>query len=215
MNAVYLDNSSLELYHGLLDKRPGATTMRFKCAVVAITINVVAVLLPPLLSVYQLVSCFRYVFILCVVSAAAVWMVQQRVCIQTKLHLCVSEIGMPLAFSHACACCKFRPLGSVADHRWIGSKPGDNVMLERRLHDGNDAEVTALPLPERFVVPFLQDTLTQQEFVRNLKRIQVLPSAASNTLAVLHSLLLPSLLISSNGLFRMADPNPANPGVQH
>ena len=50
-------------------------------------------------------------------------------------------------------------------------------MLERRLHDGNDAEVTALPLPERFVVPFLQDTLTQQEFVRNLKRIQVVPSA--------------------------------------
>lgn len=57
--------------------------------------------------------------------------------------------------------------------RWMGAKPGDQVMLERRLHDGNDAEVTALPLPERFVVPFLQGTLTEQEFVRNLKRLQV------------------------------------------
>mmetsp|Transcript_6084 Transcript_6084/g.17418 ORF Transcript_6084/g.17418 Transcript_6084/m.17418 type:complete len:754 (-) Transcript_6084:271-2532(-) len=85
VNAVYLDNTSLELYHGLLDKRPGATTMRIK---------------------------------------------------------------------------------------WMGAKPGDQVMLERRLHDGNDAEVTALPLPERFVVPFLQGTLTEQEFVRNLKRLQ-------------------------------------------
>lgn len=118
-------------------------------------------------------------------------------------------------FCHACACCKFRPLGSVADYRWIGSKPGDNVMLERRLHDGNDAEVTALPLPERFVVPFLQDTLTQQEFVRNLKRIQVLPSATSNTLAVLHSLLPPPLLINCNGLFRKAVPFTAKSGVRH
>lgn len=53
VNAVYLDNSSLELYHGLLDKRPGATTMRFKCAVVALAFMVVAVLLLP---VCQLVS---------------------------------------------------------------------------------------------------------------------------------------------------------------
>lgn len=34
VNAVYLDNTSLELYHGLLDKRPGATTMRIKCVAV-------------------------------------------------------------------------------------------------------------------------------------------------------------------------------------
>lgn len=32
VNSVYLDNSSLELYHGLLDKKPGATTMRIRCA---------------------------------------------------------------------------------------------------------------------------------------------------------------------------------------
>ena len=31
MNSVYLDNSSLELYHSLLDKKPGATTMRIRC----------------------------------------------------------------------------------------------------------------------------------------------------------------------------------------
>lgn len=30
VNSVYLDNSSLELYHGLLDKKPGATTMRIR-----------------------------------------------------------------------------------------------------------------------------------------------------------------------------------------
>ena len=30
MNSVYLDNSSLELYHSLLDKKPGATTMRIR-----------------------------------------------------------------------------------------------------------------------------------------------------------------------------------------
>jgi SPX domain protein involved in polyphosphate accumulation len=31
VNSVYLDNSSLELYHSLLDKKPGATTMRIRC----------------------------------------------------------------------------------------------------------------------------------------------------------------------------------------
>lgn len=31
VNSVYLDNSSLELYHSLLDKKPGATTMRVRC----------------------------------------------------------------------------------------------------------------------------------------------------------------------------------------
>ena len=30
VNSVYLDNSSLELYHSLLDKKPGATTMRIR-----------------------------------------------------------------------------------------------------------------------------------------------------------------------------------------
>lgn len=34
VNSVYLDNSSLELYHGLLDKKPGATTMRIRCRLV-------------------------------------------------------------------------------------------------------------------------------------------------------------------------------------
>lgn len=31
VNVVYLDNSSLELYHSLLDKRPNAVTYRLRC----------------------------------------------------------------------------------------------------------------------------------------------------------------------------------------
>ena len=32
INSVYLDNSSLELYHGRLDKRPNALALRIRCS---------------------------------------------------------------------------------------------------------------------------------------------------------------------------------------
>jgi SPX domain protein involved in polyphosphate accumulation len=32
INSVYLDNSSMELYHGRLDKRPNAIAIRIRCA---------------------------------------------------------------------------------------------------------------------------------------------------------------------------------------
>lgn len=32
INSVYLDNSSMELYHGRLDKRPNAIAVRIRCA---------------------------------------------------------------------------------------------------------------------------------------------------------------------------------------
>jgi SPX domain protein involved in polyphosphate accumulation len=32
VNSVYFDNDSLELYHGRLDKRPGAIALRIRCA---------------------------------------------------------------------------------------------------------------------------------------------------------------------------------------
>lgn len=31
INSVYLDNSSMELYHGRLDKRPNAIALRIRC----------------------------------------------------------------------------------------------------------------------------------------------------------------------------------------
>ncbi len=34
VNSVYFDNSSLELYHGRLDKRPGAIALRMRCVAV-------------------------------------------------------------------------------------------------------------------------------------------------------------------------------------
>lgn len=33
--AVYMDNSSLELYHGRLDKRPNSITLRIRCGLFA------------------------------------------------------------------------------------------------------------------------------------------------------------------------------------
>ena len=35
VNVVYLDNSSLELYHSLLDKRPNAVTYRLRRALLS------------------------------------------------------------------------------------------------------------------------------------------------------------------------------------
>ena len=32
VNSVYFDNDSLELYHGRLDKKPGAIALRIRCA---------------------------------------------------------------------------------------------------------------------------------------------------------------------------------------
>ncbi len=32
INSVYLDNSNLELYHGRLDKKPGAIALRIRWA---------------------------------------------------------------------------------------------------------------------------------------------------------------------------------------
>lgn len=31
VNSVYFDNDSLELYHGRLDKKPGAIALRIRC----------------------------------------------------------------------------------------------------------------------------------------------------------------------------------------
>ncbi len=59
-------------------------------------------------------------------------------------------------------------------HRWFGTEPSETVQLERRSHSsGNDADTSALQLPERFVVPFLTGTLDEKEFVRNVRSIQV------------------------------------------
>lgn len=59
-------------------------------------------------------------------------------------------------------------------HRWFGTEPSETVQLERRSHSsGNDADTSALQLPERFVVPFLTGTLDEKEFVRNVHSIQV------------------------------------------
>jgi SPX domain protein involved in polyphosphate accumulation len=32
INSVYFDNENLELYHGRLDKKPGAIAVRIRCA---------------------------------------------------------------------------------------------------------------------------------------------------------------------------------------
>ena len=62
----------------------------------------------------------------------------------------------------------------IAARRWFGTEPQDTVTLERRSHSmGNDADTTALALPERFMAPFLTGSLPEKEFVRNLRRIQV------------------------------------------
>lgn len=91
MNALYLDNTSLELYHNLLDKKPAASSFRI---------------------------------------------------------------------------------------RWTGAAPGPRVILEHRIHDGNEKDVAALPLAERSVVPFLQGSLSEQAFVDDLRSQQSASSAA-------------------------------------
>ncbi len=72
--------------------------------------------------------------------------------------------------------------------RWFGTEPGGTVALELRAHStGNDADAMTLRLPERFVAPFLTGTLSEKEYVRNLRRIQVnraRPSATAVCLAL-------------------------------
>lgn len=59
--------------------------------------------------------------------------------------------------------------------RWYGTESTDTVTLERRSHtSGNEADTQALQLPERFVVPFLNGTLAEKDYIRNLRSIQVL-----------------------------------------
>lgn len=35
VNSVYFDNDSLELYHGRLDKKPGAIALRVRCVLLS------------------------------------------------------------------------------------------------------------------------------------------------------------------------------------
>ena len=39
INSVYLDNSSLELYHGRLDKRPNALALRIRCGPICTSVR--------------------------------------------------------------------------------------------------------------------------------------------------------------------------------
>jgi hypothetical protein len=65
--------------------------------------------------------------------------------------------------------------------RWTGAAPGPRVILEHRIHDGNEKDVAALPLAERSVVPFLQGSLSEQAFVDDLRSQQVLPLTVGHT----------------------------------
>lgn len=41
INSVYLDNSSMELYHGRLDKRPNAIAIRIRCCPSSASVSVI------------------------------------------------------------------------------------------------------------------------------------------------------------------------------
>ena len=85
------------------------------------------------------------------------------VCIRAKVR-CAAGLCKRRPSDDACCC----------GARWYGTEATDTVTLERRSHaTGNDADTQALQLPERFVVPFLTGTLSEKDYIRNLRNIQV------------------------------------------